>query len=327
MRVLFGRRMILALCALVVTGIIAQAARADGPLRVAKAVAYPFAYTPVDVGIAIGAFKKHGLEIELSSFSGAPKMQQGLASDSVDIGIGGGTDLAFIAKGAPVLAIAADNVGPVPLVLLVTPGNPMKSVDDLKGKTIGTSTPGSIIEWMPKALSRAKGWGPGGIKTVSAGDIAAMLQAIKTNQLDGFVTDVTTGYRMEAAGEVRFFVHFSDYVKDFINGCIYARKEFLKSNPDAARHFLAGWFEAVDYMRSHKDETVKIVEPVMHVTPAIASRSFDELMAPFSSTGRFPESALNNLAEMWKAMGTFQEPPKMSDLYTEAYLPGSQAAK
>jgi hypothetical protein len=69
---------------------------------------------------------------------------------------------------------------------------------------------------MPKELSCINGWGKDGIKTVAAGDIAAMLQAIRTNQLDGFVTDLTTRYHMKAAGEARILVRFGDYIKDFI---------------------------------------------------------------------------------------------------------------
>src|SRR5262249_41802286 len=111
--VLTGRSAVAGLLALTAALTMCGAAHADTPLRVAKAVAYPFAYTPVDVGVAIGAFKQQGLEVEVTTFSGAPKMQQGLASDSVDIGIGGGTDMAFVAKGAPVLAIASTNIGPV----------------------------------------------------------------------------------------------------------------------------------------------------------------------------------------------------------------------
>lgn len=322
MRVRGLRPLILLASALMAATAPPNAARsADTPLRVAKAVAYPFAYTPVDVGMAIGAFKKQGLEVEVVTFSGAPKMQQGLASDSVDIGVGGGTDMAFVAKGAPVLAIASTNVGAVPMVLLVTKNSPLQNVDDLKGKALGTSTPGSIIEWMPRELSRIKGWGPGGIKTAGIGDIAAQLQAIKTNQLDGFVTDVTTGYRLEAAGEARIFLRFADYVKDFVNGCIYARKDLLKTNPDAARRFLAGWFDTIQFMRTHRDETVKLVEPVMHVSPEIAARTYDELINGFSTTGRFPPSGLKTMARSWVEMGTLPQEPVMTELYTEAYLP------
>lgn len=321
MRISFAPVITLAVAALVVTSMSLGCARADEHLRVAKAVAYPFAYTPVDVAEAIGAFKKHGLDVEVSAFTGAPKMQAALASDSVDIGVGGGTDMAFIAKGAPVMDICAANVGEPPLAMLVTVNNPMKSVDDLKGKTIGTSTPGSIIEWMPKELSRIKGWGKDGIKTVAAGDIAAMLQAIRTNQFDGLVTDVTTGYRMEAAGEARIFVRFGDYIKNFINGGIYARNGLLKQDPEAARQFLAAWFDAVAYMKSHRHETIKIVQPVMHVGPDIAGRSYDEMIGGFSDTGRFPAEGLKTLARSFVDLGIFGREPDMSKLYTEAYLP------
>jgi len=313
---------IVALAALAVIGMsLRQQARADEHLRIAKAVAYPFAYTPVDVAEAIGAFKKHGLDVEVSAFTGAPKMQAALASDSVDIGVGGGTDMAFIAKGAPVMDICAASVGEPPLALLVTKDNPMKSADELKGKTIGTSTPGSIIEWMPKELAPIKGWGKDGIKTVAAGDIAAMLQAIRTHQFDGFVTDVTTGYRMEAAGEARIFVRFGDYIKNFINGGIYARNDLLRQKPEVARDFLAAWFDAIVYMKSHRDETIKIVQPVMHVGPEIAARTYDELINGFSDTVRFPPDGLKTLARSFVDLGIFEKEPEMGKLYSEAYLP------
>jgi ABC-type nitrate/sulfonate/bicarbonate transport system substrate-binding protein len=108
-----------------------DAARAEDVLRVAKAVPYPFSYAPLDVGIATGIFEKHGLKIEASAFNGAARLQQALASDSIDIGVGGGTDMGFVAKGAPVLAVAANTTTPIPLVLLVPPDSPIRKVEDL----------------------------------------------------------------------------------------------------------------------------------------------------------------------------------------------------
>src|SRR6476620_519998 len=67
-------------------------------LRVGKAVPFAWTFTPLDVGIQMGIFAKHGLDIEASAFGGDAKLQQALAADSLDIGVGSGPGMAFLAK-------------------------------------------------------------------------------------------------------------------------------------------------------------------------------------------------------------------------------------
>src|SRR5689334_15358530 len=76
-------------------------------LRVGKAGREAFSFVPVDVGAEVGIFKKHGLDLEISSFGGEAKLQQGMAADSVDIALSSGPGLAFIVKGSPIKGIAA----------------------------------------------------------------------------------------------------------------------------------------------------------------------------------------------------------------------------
>ena len=91
-------RAVLACSALAVLIVPAGAAE---KLRVGKAVAFAWTFTPLDVGMQTGIFAKHGVEIEASAFNGDARMQQGLTSDSIDIGIGSGPGMAFMVKGVP----------------------------------------------------------------------------------------------------------------------------------------------------------------------------------------------------------------------------------
>ena len=71
-------------------------ARAADKLRVAKVVPFAWTFTPLDVGMQTGIFAKHGLDIEESASAGDAKLQQLLASASVDIGIGSGPGMACL---------------------------------------------------------------------------------------------------------------------------------------------------------------------------------------------------------------------------------------
>jgi ABC-type nitrate/sulfonate/bicarbonate transport system substrate-binding protein len=82
-------------------------ARADPtPLRVGNASVQAFPFIPYDIGVAKGFFAKYGVATEKIDFSGSAKLHQGMIADAVDIGLGAGTDLQFVAKGAPELGVA-----------------------------------------------------------------------------------------------------------------------------------------------------------------------------------------------------------------------------
>ena len=94
-------------------------AQAAEKLRVAKVVPFAWSFTPLDIGIAAGIFAKHGLDIEESASAGDAKLQQLLASGSIDIGIGSGPGMAFIAKGVPAKAVAAMFGAPQNMAVMV----------------------------------------------------------------------------------------------------------------------------------------------------------------------------------------------------------------
>ena len=66
-----------------------------------------FSFVPLDIGIQKGFFKKHGLDIQSTAFTGDAKLHQAMAADSIDLALGSGPAMAFIVKGSPVKAIAA----------------------------------------------------------------------------------------------------------------------------------------------------------------------------------------------------------------------------
>lgn len=310
---------------LLLAGALVAPAQAQTKIRVGKAISEAFSFVPLDVGIETGIFKKHGLDVEKYDFAGSAKLQQGLAAGSIDIGLGSGPELAFIAKGAPSIGVAAMANAPWLLTLNVDKNSPIKSVADLKGKTVTVSTVGSLTEWLVHDLSRQQGWGPNGIKTLPVGNDAAQISALKTHQVDGVVIDIGAAYRLEEAGSTRILVRFGETVKDFHIHIIYASRDFADKNPDAVRAFLAGWFETIAYMRANKPKSVEIAARVMAVSPAIAGKVYDELMPAFNTDGRFNPKALEVLRKSYVEMGILPSEPDMSKLVTEKFLPSAAA--
>jgi NitT/TauT family transport system substrate-binding protein len=255
------------------------------------------------------------------SFGGGPRVQQALAAGSIDIGIGSGPELAFVAKGAPEIAIAAIADAPYSVVLTVLRDSPIRTAEDLKGRTISISSRGSLTDWLGRELSRQLGWGSNRINLAPLVTTAAQLAALKTHQIDGMIVEANAGYRLEEDGSRRVLVQFGNRIKAFHIYVVYARRDFLQESPQAVRAFLASWFQSIAYMRAHRAETIDMVRETTGISHGIASRDYDELMGMFNRSGRFDAQALAVLARSFVEMGLLAQAPDMRALVTEAYLP------
>ena len=290
-------------------------------LRVGKAGREAFSFVPVDIGVRAGIFKQHGLDIEIANFGGDAKLQQAMAADGIDIALGSGPGLAFIAKGSPVKGIAAMAGPPLLFALVVRNDDTVKTVDDLKGRKIGISTVGSVTSWIISEVSRQRGWGFGGITQVPIGENAARVAAVRSKALDGCIVDLASALNYEQRGEGRILLRFGDLVKDFIIHVIFATDTAIAKRPEALRGFMAGWLETIAYMHQNKAKSVEIAAEVMGTDTETAARIYDELMPMFSDTGRFDPKALAVLRRSFVEMKTLPDEPDMGKLYTEAFLP------
>ena len=294
-------------------------ASAAEKLRVGKAVPEAFSFVPLDIGVRKGLFAKHGIEVESIAFAGDARMQQAMAADSLDIALGSGPAMAFIAKGAPIKAVAAMAGPPLLLAIVVRPDGP-KTAADLKGKRVSVSTAGSLTYWLVSETSKRQGWGPNGIEISPMGAMPGQIAALKRGDIDGLITDLGNALELEQNQAGRILVRFTD-IKDFHIHVIFATNALIAAKPDAIRGFLGGWFETIAFMRRNKAETVAIAKEVISKDEGITNRNYDELMPMFSDDGKFNPKALSTLAKSYVELKVLPAEPDMSKLYTEAFLP------
>src|SRR5580700_7833005 len=110
-----------------------------------------------------GAQAAELIRVGIAGFGGDAKLQQAMAANAVDIGLGSGPGLAFIAKGSPVKGIAAMAGPPLIFAMVVRADGSVKTVDDLKGRKVAISTLGSATNWLMNVVSRQHGWGFDGL--------------------------------------------------------------------------------------------------------------------------------------------------------------------
>jgi NitT/TauT family transport system substrate-binding protein len=317
-----GLRVCAILAAVLIFSATARAGFAD-TLRVGNPAARNYLFLPFVVAQQKGVFAKYGLEVEQVDFQGGAKLQQAMVAGAIDVTVSGTTDMAFIAKGAPERAVAAEVGAPVNFGLITTYDSPIKTVDGLKGRTVGVTSLGSLTQWLVRRLMQQKHWAPGDITfATTGGDPASQTAALTTGQVDAIMAASALGLQLELSKRGRLLFTASDIAPDFVSAAIFASDKLIADNPDAVRRFLKAWFETVAFMRANKTETNEIAISFTQFSPEVARSEYDLVMPTFSSDGKFDKPSLAMIQESFVEMGLLDAKPDMTKLYTEAFLPG-----
>jgi len=276
--------------AILLLGLVAQLPLASNAsaevVRFGKPVAGAFTFALLDVGVRAGIFKRHGLDIEISAFTGGTRLVQAETAGSIDIAFNTGPDMAMIFKGAPVRAVALVSDSPLDLCLLVRPDLAVTAPADLKGKR--TSGPAFAL--------------------------------LKTKDIDGITTDLGSGLQAQKRGDAKVIVRFSERVKNLTMYVIFASEKMIAEQPDTVRRFLAAWFETLDYVSARKGETLQVAREVTNHDEDIVSELYDLVLPLISRTGRFEQKSLDTLAGSYVDLKLLPAKPDMSKTYTEQFL-------
>jgi NitT/TauT family transport system substrate-binding protein len=314
MRKVFGLVLAIALA-------FANSTHAADKVRAGKSIGSLWAFLPLDIGMEKGLFAKYGVEVEISDLGSGAKLQQALASDSIDIGLSAGSDMMASVKGSPVLTVAAFAEEPRSVVIMVAADSPIQKPADFKGKLVAMPSLGSVSEWLLRRMAVAEGLGRDGVRAVSQGSVQANLAALRTGQVDGMVGPMEVGFNLEDRHQGRIAVRLAQYAPHFHAHILFARKEFIADRADVLRRFLKGFFAAVKVMKTDKAATAEAAIRVLHESPSIAERTYDAQVGMLIDDGHFDPQAIALLKQSWVELGMLDKEPSDDEFMTTKFVP------
>ncbi len=314
------RAPLLGLLALTALATAAQA-RADDKLRVGTPEPTAFVFSSVDVGIETGIFKKHGLDVERVDFAGGAKLAQAMTAGAIDIAVATGTDILFVSRGAPERAVAAYGNDLNSLSIVARNDDTVRTIEDLKGKTIGTTTSGSFTSWIARTVAVNHGWGPDGVKLAYLGQMSGIVAGLMAKDVDAIVGTTGQALVMQKEGRARIIVKAGDEIHNFIANMIYASEPMMKEHPDELRRFLAAWFDTMRFVKANKAETIRITEKDTKVPDDIAGAIYDAEAPTFFTDGHFDRAKLAVVKQALIDSGATDKMPPDDQLISEDYLP------
>ncbi|MFL5380437.1 MAG: ABC transporter substrate-binding protein [Myxococcales bacterium] len=229
-----------------------------------------FYYLPLTLADRLGYFKDEGLDVEIPDFPGGAKALQAMMGGSADVVSGAFEHVVNMhAKGKDVQEfVLQGRYSGMVLGLSKEKASAYKSPKDLRGLKIGVTAPGSSTNFLVNSILARDGLAPDSVSIIGVGASSGAVAAMHQKQIDGLSNLDPVISRLEKNGDLvaiidtRTAAGMKDvYGGAYAAGCLYARSEFLRKNPNTAAALASAMVRALLWLGKASDDQVVATVP------------------------------------------------------------------
>jgi NitT/TauT family transport system substrate-binding protein len=220
-------------------------------------------YLPATLAHELGFYKDAGLNVTLLDFPGGAKALEALMGGSTDV-VCGFYDhtIQMAAQGKDLRAFIA--MLRYPGLVLASPA--VSRIEDLKGKTVGVSAPGSSTHMFLNYLLVTHGMKADDVSNASIGMSATAVGAVTHNKVDAAVmTDPALaivrkqmpGLHILADTRTADGVRSVFGVESYPSAVLYSKTEWMEKNRETAAKLAGALARTLSWMRTHSPEEIR----------------------------------------------------------------------
>jgi len=260
----------------------------------------PIAFLPVRVAETLGYYEAEGIAVDISEVAGGSKALEALVGGSVDVAAASMADVMLVAaEGRDIRGFLVLYTRPS-AVLAIAPARSttIRTVRDLKGRTVGVSAPGSWSHQFLNFVLVTNGLSPQDVSTVSVGMSASSLAALEHGTVDAAVllASASAAFAERHAGST-FMVDTRTLagVRQVFGAATFpslglvAHDNWLRANTDTAQRLVRAVKRGMDWVRDHPAEQVRAMIPeASRMTDGADLQSICQIQQGLSTDGRMP---------------------------------------
>jgi len=276
-------------------------------------------FVPLAIGDKRGFFQEEGLQGEFIRINPAIAFQA-LVGGEIDYYTVLGPGAAAAIRGVPVKIVAA-YVPVAPTALLARPE--IKSVPELRGKTIGVNAYGGALEGMARLMLRHFSIDPDKeIKFLATGPIDSRFGAMKQGLTHATLGSPPIDFLGKKLGFV-VLVRAHELFNFPVSGLIASAKK-IKERPDDIRRAIKASIKANRYIRQNRDGTLPVMAEWLKIDNEMAAATYDSSVKTFSEDLNLPDGGLRLLIDEAKRVGKVSREVSLSEVADLSILKEAQ---
>jgi len=203
-----------------------------------------------------GVFKQNGLDVTLDNIASSTGIPA-LLSGQVQIAhLGGSETLSASAEGGDLVIVAI--TGPVyPFVFMAQPS--IATVQDLKGKKIGVSNPGSSSDIATRVMLSKVGLDPEkDVSIVAVGSLQNRTAALLSGAIDGGLAQPPDQLALEDKG-LHVIYDLAAQKLPSVGDSIVVQRSWLNSNKEVLQRYVDSIVQATALSKKNKEQSIPVL--------------------------------------------------------------------
>jgi len=240
-------------------------------------------------------FRQEGIEAEIIRMN--PNVAtMALVSGDIDYSTLIGSVIGANLKGAKLKMIARSQ-DRTPLSLVGKAA--IKSVTELKGKTIGVGSYGSTPDIIARMVVKHYGVDPETeIKMLALGSDSARLTALKEGVVDAIIVAPPVDFEGKKMG-FNILSRACDILRFPYNG-LGTSVEKITERPDGVKRVIRAIVRANGFIRRNREGAIQVLVNWTKTKPEFAEAAYDSTVGVFSQDGTIPEDGLRLVIENFR---------------------------
>ncbi|WP_254545227.1 ABC transporter substrate-binding protein [Halomarina pelagica] len=281
---------------------------------------------PYQMAMENGYFEEEGLEItSVVGSSGGGTTVRNVVTGGLPFGeVATPAAVKAYYAGAPLKIVAGTTNTPGTINWVAPKGSDVTSIADLKGKTVGFTSAGSVTQnTSALAVKYAEGIDPDEVEFKAMGGVSEGLTAVSEGSIAAAANldPIFSKQQQEDSWQVVFWA--KDYISTFQQTCVIAGPDIMEERPDAIRGFLRARARGVEFIRENPKEAAEIFASYNDGYDVSVMRKSFENVEPenYYTTNEFSVEGLQRIEEGMRNIGLIDREVEWTKIATQEFLP------
>lgn len=276
---------------------------------------------PLWLGQELGLFAKHGLQHSLN-YLAATTSVQAIVAGSEEIGMVGNQCIDVALEGADTIYVASA----VSRFIFHLYGDPsIKSVPELKGKTIAATQASASTDYASRMLLRRFGLVPDkDVKILFTGSMPALVTTLKSGNAQAGLMSAPTTFQAQELG-LRPIINVTELNIPFVFVGVCTTRKIIQQKPDAITRFLRAYIEALAILRQDKETAFKAMGKFLKTdNRQVLEGIYDDYGSAYQRVPLMTKQEVQAVLEVVKSPRGVQAKPE--DFYDNSFVQKIEAS-
>jgi NitT/TauT family transport system substrate-binding protein len=217
-------------------------------------------------------FDKHGVRVrEIVGSEGGGTTVQNVVSGGLPIGdVATSAAVTAYLAGADIRIVGGGVSGGEDVFWVTGPDSDIGSIEDLRGKKVGYTSPGSVTQGLLALSLERSGVGLENVTTRAMGGLSEGLTALKNGDIDAAaMLEPVYSEQVDEEGWKPIF-KASEYVPDFMATVVITGPGVAQKQPDMVRRILAARGEGIRFVKEHPEQVARAWAEEAEIKPSSA---------------------------------------------------------